>query len=369
MTVSSLSTTFGLPTRPASSVSSTPRPGKAPPWNRNIHGRLADFPISSPFPIRASSEGGTVPTLSCKTPTTTRSLATPRAMTAFNWTKPSLGLIEFNGSKDNNIVWTEPGINLAPFKDANPDAKPEEQYKAFIRVKRVMLALSSPDGLRWQMMREEPILTEYPFDTLNIRLLGHVAQGNTWGTSAVSLGRGHERLLHRRSMDSPQHVDGLFELVDRWRTSTAATRPGNTSTRIRASSYDRAPGTYLMFPSRFVHDRIPNPDWTYDTGVSDIVFMSSRDGFTFDRSFMEAFIRPGLDFNNWHDRGIYFEVGILQTSDTEMTMYGMENAHLPTQRIRRYTLRTDGFVSVNSGFRGGEFTTQSLHLHRRGSLS
>ena len=52
---------------------------------------------------------------------------------------------------------------------------------------------------------------------------------------------------------------------------------------------------------------------------------------------MEAFIRRGLDFNNWHDRGIYFEVGILHTSDKEMSMYGMENAHLPTQRIRRYT--------------------------------
>ena len=86
--------------------------------------------------------------------------------------------------------------------------------------------------------------------------------------------------------------------------------------------------------------------------------MSSRDGFTFDRSFLEAFIRPGTDFNNWHDRGIYFEVGILHTSDKEMTMYGMENAHLPTQRIRRYTLRTDGFVSVNGGFKGGEFTTR-----------
>ena len=109
-------------------------------------------------------------------------------MTGFNWTKPSLGLIEFNGSKDNNIVWTEPGINLAPFKDANPDAKPEEQYKAFIRVKRVMLALSSPDGLRWEIMREEPILTEYPFDTLNIRLLGYVAQGSMWDISAACRG-------------------------------------------------------------------------------------------------------------------------------------------------------------------------------------
>ena len=78
------------------------------------------------------------------------------------------------------------------------------------------------------------------------------------------------------------------------------------------------------------------------------------------RSFLEAFIRPGLDFGNWHDRGIYFEVGVLHTAATELSMYGMENAHLPTQRIRRYTLRTDGFVSINSGYAGGEFTTPPL---------
>ena len=273
-----------------------------------------------------------------------------------HWTKPSLGLIEFNGSKDNNIVWTEPGINLAPFKDANPDAKPEEQYKAFIRVKRVMLALSSPDGLRWQMMREEPILTEYPFDTLNIPFW------DTWRREYVGYFRGVAgqgtsdfftgvRWI-RRSTSTDFLNWGPLENID------CGDTPWEHFYTNSCIQYDRAPGTYLMFPSRFVHDRIPNPDWTYDTGVSDIVFMSSRDGFTFDRSFMEAFIRPGLDFNNWHDRGIYFEVGILHTSDTEMTMYGMENAHLPTQRIRRYTLRTDGFVSVNSGFRGGEFTTR-----------
>ena len=41
-------------------------------------------------------------------------------------------------------------------------------------------------------------------------------------------------------------------------------------------------------------------------------------------------------------------------------MYGMKNAHLDTQRIRRYTLRTDGFVSVRGGYAGGEFTTPPL---------
>ena len=273
-----------------------------------------------------------------------------------NWTKPNLGLIEFNGSKDNNIVWTEPGINLAPFKDANPDAKPEEQYKAFIRVRRVMLALSSPDGLRWQMMREEPILTEYPFDTLNL------AFWDTWREEYVGYFRG---VAGRGTSDFFKGVRWIRRGTSKdflnWsplENIDCGDTPWEHFYTNSCIQYDRAPGTYLMFPSRFVHDRIPNPDWTYDTGVSDIVFMSSRDGFSFDRSFLEAFIRPGLDFNNWHDRGIYFEVGILHTSDTEMTMYGMENAHLPTQRIRRYTLRTDGFVSVNSGFRGGEFTTR-----------
>lgn len=273
-----------------------------------------------------------------------------------NWTKPNVGLIEFNGSKDNNIVWTGPGINLAPFKDGNPDAKPEEQYKAFIRVRRVMHALSSPDGLQWEMMREEPIHTDYPFDTLNIPLW------DTWRKEYVGYFRGvagqgtsdfFTGVRWIRRCTSKDFLDwSALENID------CGDTPWEHFYTNSCIQYHRAPGTYLMFPSRFVHERTPDPDWTYDTGVSDIVFMSSRDGFHFDRSFLEAFIRPGTDFNNWHDRGIYFEVGILHTSDKEMTMYGMENAHLPTHRIRRYTLRTDGFVSVNGGFRGGEFTTR-----------
>ena len=47
------------------------------------------------------------------------------------WTKPSLGLYEFNGSKENSIVWMGEGAhNFAPFKDTNPAAPPSERYKA-----------------------------------------------------------------------------------------------------------------------------------------------------------------------------------------------------------------------------------------------
>jgi hypothetical protein len=125
--------------------------------------------------------------------------------------------------------------------------------------------------------------------------------------------------------------------------------------------YERAPGTYLMFPSRFIAARSPDPDWS-TPGLSDIVFMSSRDGLHFDRSFMEAFVRPGLDFSNWHERGIYMERGVLQTSPEEISIYGMEHKDLPTMRIRRYSLRTDGFVSVQADFDGGEFVSHPMRF-------
>ncbi len=48
-----------------------------------------------------------------------------------HWTKPKLGLFEFNGSKDNNIVRAgEDTHNFTAFKDANPQCPPDAQYKA-----------------------------------------------------------------------------------------------------------------------------------------------------------------------------------------------------------------------------------------------
>ena len=42
------------------------------------------------------------------------------------WHKPSLGLFEFEGSTDNNIVLDEepPTHNFTPFKDTNPECPP-----------------------------------------------------------------------------------------------------------------------------------------------------------------------------------------------------------------------------------------------------
>ena len=48
-----------------------------------------------------------------------------------HFVRPNLGLHEFNGSKENNIILTGvPSHNFSPFLDTNPAAKPDERYKA-----------------------------------------------------------------------------------------------------------------------------------------------------------------------------------------------------------------------------------------------
>ena len=275
-----------------------------------------------------------------------------------HWTKPDLGVVEFQGSTRNNIVWTEPGINFAPFKDNNPECNEDQRYKGIIRDRRQVLALASSDGIGWQLIRDEPILTDHPFDSHNL------AFWDDWRGEYVVYCRG---VVGRGTSDFLEGVRWIRRAISQdfldWSPLVSIDCGAAPWEHLYTNSciqYCRAPGTYLMFPSRFVHERTPDPDWTYDTGVSDIVFMSSRDGLKFDRSFMEAFIRPGPDFGNWHDRGIYCEVGVIETSACEMSLYGMEHCHLPTQRIRRYALRTDGFVSVRAGYDGGVFTTPPL---------
>lgn len=272
------------------------------------------------------------------------------------WEKPNLGLIAFEGSKDNNLVWVAPGYNMAPFRDEDPHIPENERYKAIVRQGNEVLALISPDGLRWRLMQEAPILTDKPFDSHNIAFYdpwrkAYVAY--TRGVAGKGDFKGGVRWIRRTTSRDFRNWSPLEPIL-------AGDAPFEHLYSNACVPYERAPGMYLMFPSRFVSDREPVPGWPGGSGVNDIVFLSSRDGLRFDRSFMEAFVRPGPDRGNWHERALFMERGILQTSPTELSLFGMENWQLPTVCIRRFTLRTDGFVSVHAGYTGGECITHPL---------
>lgn len=295
-----------------------------------------------------------------------------RAMTAYaesedgiHWRKPNLGIIEFQGSKKNNLVWDGRPGNLAPFRDDNPHCRLEERYKAVAR-SRDLYGLVSPDGLHWKLAKKNPISTDRPFDSHNI------AFWDAESDQYVAYTRGI-----RTDGKLGQAMDSRFKQGVRWvRRATSADfarwselesiETGDspreefyTNATIR---YDRAPDYFLMFPSRFASAREPQPGWEFGKGVNDIAFLTSRDGINFDRTFMEAFIRPGLDQGNWHERSLYMERGILETSPTELSLYCMQNWRLPSVHIRRYTIRPDGFVSVRAGYKGGSFVTKPFRF-------
>ena len=97
-----------------------------------------------------------------------------------HWTKPNLGLYEFEGSKENNIVWDGAGTgSFTPFKDTNPDCPPEARYKAlgqvhktgtpYLAVQEEMTAFAykSPDGIHWTIS-DGPLITKGDFDSQNL---------------------------------------------------------------------------------------------------------------------------------------------------------------------------------------------------------
>jgi hypothetical protein len=125
-----------------------------------------------------------------------------------------------------------------------------------------------------------------------------------------------------------------------------------------ATPAPNAPHIYLSFPKRFMPKRKKIAEHRMP-GVSDAMFMSSRDGVHWDRPFKEAWIRPGLDQRNWTERSNMPAWGIVQTGD-EFSMYLSEHNHWLDTRLRRYTVPRDRFASIHAGATAGEWTTRPL---------
>lgn len=292
------------------------------------------------------------------------------------WTRPRLGLFEHNGSRDSNIVWMgrRPAYdechNFSPFVDPNPAARPDQRYKAVTlarpgegeQKRNVLVALVSADGLRWRRLQDAPIITDGAFDSHNTAFWDVTRKQYVCYLRASQQGK---KSIARTTSPDFLHWS-KSELLDFGNT------PIEHFYTNGIVAYFRAPDVYLGLPMRFIHPRDRDTigfEPRKTDGFSDAVFMSSRDGLHWDRTFMEAFIRPGPDPKNWG--GAHGNTtpswGIVQTSDTELSIYWAEHYdNYPAKdilpRLQRGTLRLDGFVSVNAPYAGGEMTTRPLVL-------
>ena len=290
-----------------------------------------------------------------------------------HWERPNLGMVEYNGSTDNNILLQDDDVtNLAVFRDDNPLAPDEERYKAIAKGPKIdgratIRGLTSPDGFRWKVIEVDPILVApedgWPmFDSTNVAFWDevqgqYVAYMRGWFPGEARVSSDHHGGVRsiRRSISPDFRSWSPPEFID-----MGDSQPEHLYTNA-ATPYFRAPHIYLMFPRRFVVGRKLRDDWAED-GLSDAVFMSSRDGVHWDRRFMEPLIPTGRDIDDWTDRSKTPGVGLLPTGPDEMSIYYKEHNRLPTVRMRRGAFRTDGIVSLYSDYDGGEFVTHPLQF-------
>ena len=299
-----------------------------------------------------------------------------------HWERPSLGLVEFDGSKDNNIFLEGPKTHsFSPFKDGNPEAGADAVYKAVAVGERSLFAYISPDGIHWSRAKEDPIITDGYFDSHNLVF---------WDTY-----RGEYREYHRDFLGEPKRRDiktaASQDFLDWPDPVWLQYSPGRVSELYTNGvlPYYRAPHIFLGFPTRYV-DRgwtestkaLPQLEYRriratwqerIGTAVTDGMFMTSRDGYSFN-VWPESFIRPGLKLrDNWFYGDNYQTWGIIETdspiegAERELSIFAQEAAEQQdnTERLRRYTLRIDGFVSVNAKMSGGELLTNPLVFEGR----
>ncbi|MDA0709749.1 MAG: hypothetical protein O3B73_06010 [bacterium] len=276
-----------------------------------------------------------------------------------SWIKPNLGLYAFNGSKQNNIVWAETGAHdFSPFKDANPAAAPDARYKAIARGEDGLHVFKSPDGIAWTRMADHAVITEGKFDSQNLAFWD--VEKNCY----VDFHRGFRPVGDRKVRDimtcrSPDFMT--------WSDPSYITQLGAPVEELYTNQiipYYRAPHIYSGFPMRFVPGRS-----VYDIakgGVSDGVFMTSRDGETFHR-WPEAFLRPGPNDENWICRNNMIAWGVLETASrvpgqAEISLYATEHYYSRTRcdHLRRHSLRLDGFASLHADASTGQGLSKVL---------
>jgi hypothetical protein len=258
-----------------------------------------------------------------------------------HWTQPNLGLVEIDGTKDNNVILNEPPFshNFAPFLDRNPNVSPDQRFKALAGTRKSgLVAFTSSDGIRWSKLASTPVIQytkEYAFDSQNVSFWSEAEQRyacffrHFLDKKLRSVCRTHSADFIHWSEPIPLKPNFPDEHL-----YTTLTQP-----------YFRAPHIYIATPTRFYPDRGES---------TDILFMSARGNAPFDRTFRHAWIRPGLDPQRWGNRSNYAAWNIVQTSDTEMSIY--------TTPFQRFTMRLDGIASLHADANTGEMLTKPLQF-------
>ena len=308
------------------------------------------------------------------------------------WEKPDLGLIEFDGSKDNNIV--HEGYRLA-YVFLDPHGREEERYKLIHWTGPGIAVATSADGLHWnepahqvsslaadtqKMAWWEPRLGRY---VVFLRVMVDEESGPQFPfVEAVE----SESPVLAPKCPRPRRAVGRIEVDDilaPWpeaeiRTVLAADEHDPPNSDIYTHGlyrYPYAADAYFMFPMTYQHFRegespVPND------GLNDTQFCASRNGIHWMRYERQPYISRGLagdgDGGGTHGTEWHFRHGkqLVQLYGASPWSHGgfrrltlaerQDESNWGGGYIGAAVQRLDGFVSADAGFAGGSLVTPVL---------
>ena len=327
-----------------------------------------------------------------------------------SWVRPNLGIVEINGSKDNNVLMDlemlfEMGFktfdNLSVFYDENPECPSDRKYKMLCMYcgNGALLSLVSEDGIHFR--KDEIITRDGEFDSQNLAFWSKY-----YGKYFCYYRGEHEPKENVRTMDKSYTDKVAKELLDP--EKMLLREPGNgdfafmRDIRVIESPdyknwssqklinytgedlqpytsgiipYPRAENIFVGLSARYVERKAWTPNYdelcgreerlarmsgeSLRTGlaITDGMLLVSRDGYNFTK-FDEAFLCPPPENSDSFVYGDGFCTPTLIETSSDVS--GAENEYMlhvlegyRSNRgycsIVKYALRLDGFVSLHAG--------------------
>lgn len=300
-----------------------------------------------------------------------------------HWEKPSLGVIDFGGSKDNNIVLPAQGETVV-FLD--PHGVPQERFKC-VSVRHWpdpktcgLYVHTSADGIHWHIS-EDRVFPLGP-DTANMAMWDrqrgkYVAHIRVWDPMR-KVGRVEMDDIRQpwpfRQLEAPYYIWGKDKIPVPSEEVPLAfgydERDPVPSDHYNSGAveYPWADSVYLMFPAAYLHFPAP-PAGTYgNDGLLDIQLATSRDGVSYTRLSRTPYI-PLSPEGAKDSKCLYMATGMVRRGNDVYQYYaGYEITHgtpqdhpsEPIGSICAVRQRLDGFVSADAAYAGGQLLTPPL---------
>jgi hypothetical protein len=260
-----------------------------------------------------------------------------------NWTKPSLGLVEYRGNRNNNLILTDPSplgiLNLKVLAEPD-DPNPEQRYKITTHVWfskgdkgnrfGTLAPFFSADGLRWKMVRTaKPAAAELTQEDMVLPWIHFEPSGGLYKWDGIYYASGQNanvstRPYHGRVVRTYASGDfvhwthtssvGFVRLPQHTLLGAGRSRDGE-QTHEGISVWNR--GNVLLGIYGRWHGAM---DWK---GVTiDLGFVTSNDGVNFTEPAHEfTFLERGRD-GTWDQGGLLQGQGFENVGDQTYIYYG-----------------------------------------------